>query len=45
MGYHTRRYDKDMSRTGVNLELPQIVKFQTDICLERGRMILYYRST
>ena len=32
--YHTMRYDKDMARTGVRLEFPHMVKFQTDSCLE-----------
>ena len=36
--YHTKRYDKDVSRTDVRLEFPQVVKFQTDSCLEWGGM-------
>ena len=41
-GCHTRRYDKDVSRTGVRLESPHMVKFQTDSCLEWGSMIINY---
>ena len=40
--YQTRRCDKDMSRTGVRLELPHVVKFQTDSCLQGGSMIICY---
>ena len=34
-----------MSRTGVRLELPHMVKFQTDSCLECGSMMICYEST
>ena len=36
---------KDVSRTGVRLEFPHMVKFQTDSCLERGSMIICHDST
>ena len=34
-----------MSRTGVRLEFPCMVKFQTDSRLECVSMIVYYEST
>ena len=40
-GYHTRRYDKDVFRTGVHLEFPHMVIFQTDSCPECGGIIVY----
>ena len=33
-----------MSRTGVRLDFPHMVKFQTDSCLEWGSMIICYES-
>ena len=36
------RYDRDMSETGVRLEFPHKVEFDTDSCLRYGSMILDY---
>ena len=43
--YHSRRYDKDISSTGVRLEFPHIVKFQTDSCRDCVSIIICYEST
>ena len=43
--YHTVGYDKDISRTGVRLEFPHPVKFQTDSCLECRGMRTSFEST
>lgn len=42
--YHTKRYDKDVSRTGVRLEFPLMVKFRTDSCLTEQNYISYMET-